>query len=41
VSLAGVDPDGALVERLRAGEERAFIDLVERYSGAVTRLARA
>jgi RNA polymerase sigma-70 factor, ECF subfamily len=34
-----VDPDGALIERLQAGEERAFIDLVERYSGAVTRLA--
>jgi RNA polymerase sigma-70 factor (ECF subfamily) len=40
VSLAGADPDGALVERLRAGEERAFIDLVERYTAAVTRLAR-
>ena len=35
-----VDPDGALVARLRSGEEAAFAELVERYSGTVMRLAR-
>jgi RNA polymerase sigma-70 factor, ECF subfamily len=40
VSLVGTDPDAALVERLRAGEQSAFTELVGRYSGAVMRLAR-
>ena len=40
VSLGGADPDATLVERLRAGEQAAFAELVERYSGAVMRLAR-
>jgi RNA polymerase sigma-70 factor (ECF subfamily) len=40
VSLVGADPDAALVERLRAGEQSAFAELVARYSGAVMRLAR-
>ena len=38
---AGDDPDTMLVERLCAGEQAAFAELVERYSGAVMRLARA
>lgn len=32
--------DGALVMRLRAGEERAFIELVDRYDAQLRRLAR-
>jgi RNA polymerase sigma-70 factor (ECF subfamily) len=40
VSLGGADPDAMLVERLRAGEQAAFAELVTRYSGAVLRLAR-
>jgi RNA polymerase sigma-70 factor (ECF subfamily) len=40
VSLTDVDPDAALVERLRAGEQSAFAELVGRYSGALLRLAR-
>jgi RNA polymerase sigma-70 factor (ECF subfamily) len=40
VSLGGADPDATLVERLHAGEQAAFAELVERYSGAVMRLAR-
>jgi RNA polymerase sigma-70 factor, ECF subfamily len=40
VSLVGADPDAALVERLRAGEQSAFTELVGRYSAAVMRLAR-
>lgn len=31
--------DRRLVERLRAGDEKAFMDLVERYSGPLLRLA--
>jgi RNA polymerase sigma-70 factor, ECF subfamily len=38
--VSQVDPDEALVMLLRAGEESAFAELVERYSGAVMRLAR-
>lgn len=40
MSLVGADPDATLVERLRAGERSAFVELVERYSGAVMRRAR-
>lgn len=36
-----VDDDAALVERLRAGEERAFVDLVTRYQAPLLRLAEA
>ena len=35
-----MDDDRALVERLRAGDERAFASLVDEYSGALMRLAR-
>jgi RNA polymerase sigma-70 factor (ECF subfamily) len=34
------DPDARLLERLRAGEEPAFAELVDRYSGPLLRLAR-
>jgi RNA polymerase sigma-70 factor (ECF subfamily) len=40
VGLVTVDPDGALLARLRTGEEAAFAELVERYSATVMRLAR-
>ena len=40
MSLVGADPDATLVERLLAGEQAAFAELVERYSGAVMRMAR-
>jgi RNA polymerase sigma-70 factor (ECF subfamily) len=40
VSLAGADPDATLVDRLRAGEQAAFAELVGRYSGAIMRVAR-
>jgi RNA polymerase sigma-70 factor, ECF subfamily len=33
------DEDGELVERLRGGEERAFVDLVARHHAAMLRLA--
>lgn len=32
--------DAGLVERLRSGEEQAFIELIERYHAALLRLAR-
>lgn len=35
----GVDPDLALLEDLRAGDERAFMELVERYQAAMLRIA--
>jgi RNA polymerase sigma-70 factor (ECF subfamily) len=34
------DSDGALLERLRAGDEAAFAELVERYSGSLMRVVR-
>ena len=40
MSVVDTDPDAALVERLSAGEQAAFAELVERYSGALMRLAR-
>jgi RNA polymerase sigma-70 factor (ECF subfamily) len=40
VSVPATDSDGALLERLRAGDEAAFVELVERYSGALMRLVR-
>jgi RNA polymerase sigma-70 factor (ECF subfamily) len=36
-----VDDDGELVERLRAGDEAAFADLVRRYQASLLRLAEA
>ena len=37
---ATADPDGELVERVRAGEEQAFVELVSRHQVALLRLAR-
>ncbi|HUB75783.1 MAG TPA: RNA polymerase sigma factor [Solirubrobacteraceae bacterium] len=34
------DPDGALVERFRDGDERAFVELVARHHASMLRLAR-
>lgn len=34
-----MEPDEELLRRLRAGDERAFVILVERYNGAMCRLA--
>ena len=34
------DADRRLVERLRAGDEEAFVELVRRYNGSLLRLAR-
>ena len=34
------DPDAALLDRLRAGDERAYAELVEVHSGAMLRVAR-
>jgi RNA polymerase sigma-70 factor, ECF subfamily len=39
-SNATVEDDRALLERLRAGDERAFEALVDRYDGALRRVAR-
>jgi RNA polymerase sigma-70 factor (ECF subfamily) len=36
---ATVDPDGELVQRLREGEEQAFVQLVARHHAAMLRLA--
>jgi RNA polymerase sigma-70 factor, ECF subfamily len=36
-----IDPDAALIERLRAGDEAAFMELVERYHAALVRLAQS
>ncbi|HKP89248.1 MAG TPA: sigma-70 family RNA polymerase sigma factor [Thermoleophilaceae bacterium] len=35
------DPDAPLVDRLRKGDEAAFMELVERYHGALVRLAQS
>ena len=40
MGLLTVDPDGALLARLRSGEEAALAELVERYSATVMRVAR-
>ena len=34
-----MEPDEELLRRLRAGDERAFVVLVQRYNGAMFRLA--
>jgi RNA polymerase sigma-70 factor (ECF subfamily) len=34
-----MEPDGELLRRLRAGDERAFVALVESYNGSMLRLA--
>ena len=38
-TLPAMESDGELLRRLRAGDERAFVTLVERYNGAMLRLA--
>jgi RNA polymerase sigma-70 factor, ECF subfamily len=38
---AGEDPDAELLERLRAGEQDAFMAIVERHQAALMRLARS
>ncbi len=38
---AGGDPDAELLERVRAGEQDAFMAIVERHQGALLRLARS
>ena len=40
-TLRSVDSDAALLARLRAGDEDAFVTLVGRYNGSLLRLARA
>ena len=34
------DPDAALLDRLRSGDEEAFAELVDRYSSSMLRVAR-
>jgi RNA polymerase sigma-70 factor (ECF subfamily) len=38
-TLQAMESDGELLRRLRAGDERAFVMLVERHNGAMLRLA--
>jgi RNA polymerase sigma-70 factor, ECF subfamily len=38
-TLPAMESDGELLLRLRAGDERAFVNLVERHNGAMLRLA--
>jgi len=38
-TLPAMEPDVELLHRLRAGDERAFVTLVERYNGSMLRLA--
>jgi RNA polymerase sigma-70 factor, ECF subfamily len=37
--LPAMEPDAELLRRLRAGDEQAFVTLVERYNGSMLRLA--
>lgn len=39
-TLPGVEPDGELLTRLRAGDGEAFVTLVHRYNASLLRLAR-
>jgi RNA polymerase sigma-70 factor (ECF subfamily) len=41
VSLTTTDPDNEVLERLRRGDDRAFAALVDRWSPAMLRVARA
>lgn len=41
VASSGVDDDLALVDRLRAGDEAAFVEVVRRYQTRLLRLAQA
>ena len=41
LTSSGVDDDGALVDRVRAGDEAAFAELVRRYQPRLLRLAQA
>ena len=38
-TLPAMEPDAELLRRLRAGDEQAFVTLVERYNGSMLRLA--
>ena len=38
-TLPAMESDAELLRRLRAGDERAFVALVERYNGSMLRLA--
>ena len=38
-TLPAMESDAELLRRLRAGDERAFVTLVERYNGSMLRLA--
>jgi RNA polymerase sigma-70 factor (ECF subfamily) len=40
-SVRNVDHEGVLVDRLRAGDEAAFVELVRRYQSRLLRLAQA
>ena len=40
MGVVTADPDGAFLARLRTGDQAAFTELVERYSGALMRLVR-
>src|SRR5215207_2181653 len=41
VTSTGVDEDADLIDRLRAGDESAFVDLLGRYQARLLRLAQA
>ena len=41
LTSTGVDDDGDLVDRLRAGDEAAFVELLQRYQPRLLRLAQA